>query len=127
MRDNLKVELKLEVTNYVALRKLRETSPWSLKAYKLMLIHELCDGFSARMRGAKGLASGTVERIVTRNMKVGHDLVRFSGQKRGCVSCKRGGRRAESGRCVETSFGCSTCVVPLCKTGSCFNEFHGML
>lgn len=92
-----------------------------------MLIHELCDGFSARMRGAKGLASSTVERIVTKNLKAGHDLMRFSGRKRGfvsCVSCKRGGRRAQSRRCVETSFGCSTCVVPLCKMGPCFHKFH---
>lgn len=92
-----------------------------------MLVHELCDGFTSRMRGAKGVASGTVDRTVTKNLKAGHDLVRFAGRKRGCVCCKKAGRRAQSGRCVETSFGCSTCVVPLCKTGPCFQEFHDML
>ena len=99
---------------------------FSLKSYKMKLVHELCDGYSGRKSRAKGQSATAVERVVTPNLKAGHSLVKFDGRKKGCVVCVRNGRRAQSGRSVETSFGCSTCCVSLCRTGSCFHEFHGM-
>ena len=101
--------------------------PFSLKAFKLKLVHALCDGYNGRKRGVKGAVDVAVDHVIFRNLKPGHSLVKFSGRKRGCVACRRSGRKAKCGRGVETTFGCSTCAVPLCKLGPCFQEFHGML
>ena len=119
------------VNAYIVLLTVQRPLPksrrhFSLKSYKMKLVHELCDGYSGRKSRAKGQSATAVERVVTPNLKAGHSLVKFDGRKKGCVVCIRNGRRAQSGRCVETSFGCSTCCVSLCRTGSCFHEFHGM-
>lgn len=98
-----------------------------LKAFKLKLVHALCGDFCGRKRGAKGIKNRGVESVVIKNLKQGHSLVKFEGRKKGCVSCIKAGRRTNRGRCVETSFGCSNCLTPLCKMPPCFHEFHSML
>ncbi|XP_050414127.2 piggyBac transposable element-derived protein 4 [Patella vulgata] len=52
----------------------------------------------------------------------GHSLVHFSGRKRVCVLCSASGKRAPSGRGIQSSFGCNICSVNLCKT--CFPLYH---
>ncbi|KAL2091670.1 hypothetical protein ACEWY4_013933 [Coilia grayii] len=107
------------------LPKCRKT--WGLKAFKLSIVHALCDNFCGRQRGVQGINTQGIDFVVIKNLKEGHSLVRFQGRKKGCVSCIRAGRRTNSGRCIETSFGCSTCSAPLCKMPPCFQEFHSML
>ena len=75
---------------------------FSLKTFKVMLIHELGDPAIVALAG--------------------HPFVRFDGRKRACKLCQQNGRRRPSGRAVESSFGCSTCNVHLCK--GCHVQFH---
>jgi hypothetical protein len=98
---------------------------WSLKAFKLGLVHELADSFSSRKRTpAKLVAPRNVLEIIQRNVVQGHDKVRFQGRKKICAVCNRNNRRTHSGRHVETSYGCSECNIPLCKDNDCFVDFH---
>ena len=54
----------------------------------------------------------------------GHPLVKLDGRKRVCQMCHSHGRKTQMGRSVETTFGCLTCKVNLCKDGPCFIEHH---
>ena len=99
---------------------------YSLKRFKLALIHQLADHFSSRKRSSS--SSGLhILSVVSRDILPGHSLVHLNGRKKACRACIMKARRTPSGRCVETSYACSLCQVYLCRKGACFHEFHGLL
>ena len=98
---------------------------FALKAFKIALVHNLCDGHTSRVhRVAPAVDNLIVERVVTDNIVDGHPLAKFAGRKRGCSWCAKTKLRTAKGGTVETSFGCSACKVYLCRTGRCFYDYH---
>ena len=98
---------------------------FSLKTFKMKLIHNLADDFIAARQPREGPSTQTVADYVVRaDVLEGHHLVHFSGRKRVCRICSAQKKKTVSGRQVETSFGCQICNVYLCKTGTCFMQYH---
>ena len=84
------------------------TRLFSLKTFKLKLIHDLCDGYDARVqRMSAAVDNLQVQYVVCDDIREGHPLVRFVGHKRMCNLCSREKRRTSQGSYVETSFGCA--------------------
>ena len=103
------------------------TRLFSLKTFKLKLIHDLCDGSDARVQRMPAAVDNLqVQYVVCDDIRDGHPLVRFVGRKRMCNLCSREKRRTSHGSYVETSFGCSRCKVYLCKSGVCFRRYHNV-
>ncbi|XP_063971496.1 piggyBac transposable element-derived protein 4-like [Lytechinus pictus] len=99
---------------------------WSLKAFKLALIHQLGDGFSSRKRRSSADGDRPIEKVVAKDVIIGHSLVAFGDRKKVCMQCKKAGRKAPSGESVQTKFGCTGCRLNLCKN-PCFNEWHNIV
>ena len=98
---------------------------FSLKSFKMKLIHNLADDFISARQQQEGPSTQTVaDYVVREDVANGHHLVHFSGRKRVCRICSAQKKKTLSGRQVETSFGCIICNVHLCKTGTCFNQYH---
>ena len=98
---------------------------FGLKQFKLKLVHDLCDGHTSRVhRMPAAVDNLVIERVVIDDIVVGHPLVKFAGRKRICRLCSRHRRRTHRGGPVESSFGCTTCKVYLCREGECFREYH---
>ena len=53
---------------------------WSLKAFKVALVHQLCDGFSSRKRASMSSVH-EVQDVIESDAIPGHDIVRFLGRK----------------------------------------------
>ena len=103
------------------------TRLFSLKTFKLKLIHDFCDGSDARVQRMPAAVDNLqVQYVVCDDIRAGHPLVRFVGRKRMCNLCSREKRRTSHGSYVETSFGCSRCKVYLCKSGVCFRRYHNV-
>ena len=101
------------------------TRLFALKEFKLRLVHSLCDGHTLRARRVLPAVDNLViDHIVSDNVVAGHSLAQFAGRKRSCRWCAQTRRRTVKGRMVETSFGCSTCKVYLCRLGGCFVAYH---
>ena len=99
---------------------------WSLKHFKMALVHQLCDEYCSRKR-ASGSSRHEVQQVIERNVVPGHDVVRFEGRKRACQACPTARRRTPGNRCVESAYGCALCRVTLCKGGNCFQEYHHLI
>ncbi|KAK6177150.1 hypothetical protein SNE40_015310 [Patella caerulea] len=99
---------------------------WSLKTFKLRIVHQLADNFSSRKRKCSW-EGREVQKVIERNIMPGHDLVRFDGRKRACQWCLKEKKRTASDRCVVSSFECSHCRVNLCRDGDCYVKFHGII
>lgn len=52
-----------------------------------------------------------------------HKLVRLPGRKKCCFQCSKMKKKTESGRGVETVYGCLQCGIHICK-GHCFTDYH---
>ena len=101
------------------------TRLFSLKSFKLKLIHDMCDGHISRgQRAQPAVDNLLVDYVVADNVVDGHPFVKFVGRKRACHVCSREHRRTSGGRYVESSFGCSACRVYLCRYGVCYQQFH---
>ena len=101
------------------------TRIFSLKSFKLKLIHDLCDGRGVRkQRPSAAVDNLAVASVIADNIVEGHPLVKWVGRGRVCHVCSRAQRKTARGRYVETSFGCSTCKVYLCRSGVCFRAYH---
>ena len=101
---------------------------YSMKSFKLAVVHQLVDNFCGRKRSFSGTSIGTqIVGILQPDILPGHSIVRLDGRKKACRACSMKARRTPSGRCVETHYACSLCQVYLCKKGACFQEFHGLL
>jgi hypothetical protein len=100
---------------------------YSLKAFKMLLIHEWADGYTTRKRNVESFADKQrkIKCILHRNAKPSHRLVEFSGRKRHCTVCKKEGRQTRGQNPIETIYGCSGCMVNMCK--GCFYEHHQLL
>ena len=98
---------------------------FSLKTFKVRLIHELADPFiNERLtQPAPPVARVEAAYTVSDDAVAGHPLVRIEGRKRACRLCSNQKRRRLSGRTIESSFGCLTCNIHLCKEG-CFAQYH---
>ena len=96
---------------------------FSLKTFKLKIIHDLCDGHVGRSQRPPAATDNlTVARVIT--IIGGHSLVKWAGRGRVCQMCARLQRRTARGGYTETSFGCSACRVYLCRSGPCFRQYH---
>ena len=99
---------------------------WSLKAFKVALVHQLCDGFASRKRASMSSVH-EVQDVIERDVIPGHDIVRFVGRKKACQACLASNQRTPANRCVVSVYGCSLCRASLCRGGRCFQEFHALL
>ena len=96
---------------------------FSLTAFKVKVVHDLCDGHVFRShRPPPTTDKLTVARVIT--VVAGHTLVKWAGRKRVCQMCASSQRKTCRGRSVESSFGCGTCRVYLCRSGLCFRKYH---
>ena len=102
----------------------KQRRTWSLKAFKMAIVHQLVDGYTSRRRTSAGLnLKRPITMVVAKDAYPGHSLVQFGDRKRICVCCKQQRKRTESGHAVQTTFGCSKCMVNLCRI-CCFREWH---
>jgi len=99
---------------------------WSLKRFKTVLVHQLCDGFTSRVYRSCS-DEREVKELVTRNLVPGHSLVVFGGRKRACMACRAQGKRRLDGKSPETVYECDTCQVNLCRMGNCFMKLHNKI
>ena len=76
---------------------------WSLKAFKVALVHQLCDGFSSRKRASMSSAH-EVQDVIERDVIPGHDIVRFLGRRKACQACLASNRRTPANRCVVSVY-----------------------
>ena len=97
---------------------------YSLKAFKLRLIHNMTDATAQREQLPTAINEPDADLTVSEEVVDGHPLVRFVGRKRTCHMCSRQHKKTAAGRYVETKFGCFACKVYLCKSGPCFLEYH---
>ncbi|XP_064648759.1 piggyBac transposable element-derived protein 4-like [Lineus longissimus] len=106
----------------------RKTREYSLKKFKLALVHQMVDGFSGRKNPARGsIGERVVIEVIQDNALPGHTKVCFSGRKRVCVQCSKAKRKTAGGHVPETKFGCRVCEVNLCRNAGCFQEYHAFL
>lgn len=96
---------------------------WSLKTFKVGLVHALCDNFTSRKRKS-GASEIPIKHVDVVGLLPGHDLVCFAERKRSCEACLRSNRRQTSGHSVESTYGCAQCQAHLCRRGGCFQQFH---
>ena len=102
----------------------KQRRTWSLKAFKMAIVHQLVDGYTSRRRTSAVLnLKRPITMVVAKDAYPGHSLVQFGDRKCICVCCKQQRRRTESGHAVQTTFGCSKCMVNLCRI-CCFREWH---
>ena len=93
---------------------------FGLKTLKLAIIHNMCDDHVYRtQRMQPAVDNLVVDHVVAGNVIEGHPLVKFADRKRTCYVCARDNVKPSADRHVESSFGCSTCRVYLCKAGVC--------
>jgi hypothetical protein len=104
----------------------RNKRNYSLKKFKLMLVHELADMFTSRKRGTPMASDKTrkVAAVIQRNVIAGHSIIQFQGRKRICIVCKNAGRKTAGNHAIQTIFGCSGCNMNMCKP--CFREHHNL-
>ena len=97
---------------------------FSLKTFKVKLVHDLVDQFTAAHNYAAPpvVVRPTVAYTVDDATVEGHAHVRFEGRKRMCHVCHEMRVKTSSGGNIETSFGCTVCNVRLCKGGRCFGQ-----
>ncbi|XP_053391383.1 piggyBac transposable element-derived protein 4-like [Mercenaria mercenaria] len=96
---------------------------YSQQDFRLDVCDGLVAGFTSRKRRLSQVR--VLSAIVNQENVGGHVLVKFQGRKRVCVMCSRKKRKTDSGRPVESTFGCQQCSVNLCKDG-CHAEFHAI-
>ncbi|XP_041455728.1 piggyBac transposable element-derived protein 4-like [Lytechinus variegatus] len=83
----------------------RNRRSWSLKSFKMALVHQLGDGFSSLKHRASSDGDRPIEKIVAREPVPGHSLVAFAERKKVCRQCKKVGRKAPCGDSIQTKFG----------------------
>ena len=99
---------------------------FSFKAFKLGLISDLTSDFVSDrvVRLPPAVEVPEAVQVISEDTVEGHPLVQFAGRKRACKYCAKQRKRTAAGRYVESSYGCSTCHVYLCRTGPCFLDYH---
>ena len=71
---------------------------FGLKAYKLKLVHELCDGHELRSRRQPAAVDNlTIAQVITDNVIEGHSLVKWVGRGRVCQVCARAHKKTAQG------------------------------
>ena len=103
------------------------------KAFKLGLISDVTSDYVSDrvVRLPLAVEVPAAVQVISEDTVEGHPLVQFAGRKRAYKYCAKQRRRMAAGRYVETSYGCSTCHIYLCRMGQCFlhvvEEHHILL
>jgi hypothetical protein len=81
--------------------------------FKLAIIEELCTEITSQKRKCPT----TISLLSSEHE---HKRQKIDGRKRTCSTCRKYGKKTNSGRPVESSWECATCKICLCKT--CFTS-----
>lgn len=92
----------------------------SLKKFKLELVRRLIGTYSCRRRAT--IINRPTAEVIVANYTPSHSFVKFADRKRVCVGCKELNRTTQTGRRIETVYGCSGCCQNLCR--DCFYRKH---
>lgn len=89
------------------------------RKFRLALYRQMINNFSSRKRlGRK--RSLPLSTLSPKNL---HKITKITGRKKVCAYCASVGRKAASGRGIQTTWQCDKCSLPLCRVG-CFLQYH---